>query len=69
MIADHKAAPGSRELTVTKGQQVEIVELTPSSEMALVRLVTGEGEGLVPLQFLKQIPSSNRTQESESQGK
>lgn len=42
-----------------KGQQIEIVEITPSSEMALVRLVTEADvpkEGLVPISILKQIP-------------
>lgn len=102
VVTDHIATPGSRELSVFKGQQVEIIsvevclpsykvyviytllshlilvkgmkriidcfipqdlthghlELSPSSEMALVRLVTGsgEGEGFVPLVVLKQLP-------------
>jgi hypothetical protein len=55
VVGDHVAAPGSKELSVVKGQQVDIVEMSPSTEMAFVRLVTGgEGEGLVPLTVLKQ---------------
>ncbi len=38
-MADHVATPGSREMTVHKGQQVEILELMGgSSEMCLIRL-------------------------------
>lgn len=67
VVADHVATPGSREMTVHKGQQVEILELMGgSSEMCLIRLhsssSTSSGgselqpEGLVPITVLKQIP-------------
>ncbi|CAL8069824.1 unnamed protein product [Orchesella dallaii] len=62
VVADHVAAPGSREMTVHKGQQVEILELMGgSSEMCLIRLHSTSGselqpEGLVPITVLKQIP-------------
>lgn len=64
ITGDHVAAPGSRELTVHKGQQVEIVELPHGSvEMCLVKLLGSGGsetpsEGLVPMAVLKQLPHS-----------
>jgi hypothetical protein len=70
VVGDHTASPGSRELSVVKGQQVDIVEMSPSSEMALVRLVTGNGEvggeGLVPLTVLKQLPTRLRSSNDSS---
>ncbi|KOC61451.1 Triple functional domain protein [Habropoda laboriosa] len=68
VIADHSAAPGSKELTVTKGQQVEVLENGSSitgvnaSEWTHVRLLLAPGqvdpppEGLVPTSALKQPP-------------
>ena len=68
MIADHSAAPGSKELTVTKGQQVEVLENgsnisgVNTSEWTHVRLLVAPGqvdpppEGLVPTSALKQPP-------------
>ncbi|XP_046401247.1 triple functional domain protein [Ischnura elegans] len=42
VIADHRAAPGSGELSVSKGQQVEVLELGagPGGEWCLVRLAS-----------------------------
>ncbi|XP_060832863.1 triple functional domain protein isoform X3 [Bombus pascuorum] len=68
VIADHSAAPGSKELTVTKGQQVEVLENgsnisgVNTSEWTHVRLLVAPGqvdpppEGLVPTSALKQPP-------------
>lgn len=63
VVADHSAAPGSRELTVSKGQQVEVLE-NGTGEWTLVRLSVAPGqpdppaEGLVPTSVLKQPPST-----------
>ncbi|XP_049540930.1 triple functional domain protein [Anopheles darlingi] len=64
VIADHMAAPGSSELSVTKGQQVEIVDMSCSGapEYCLVRLsinASDSSEGLVPVAVLKPLPSSH----------
>ncbi|KAK6629327.1 hypothetical protein RUM43_003144 [Polyplax serrata] len=62
VIGDHLAAPGSQELTVHKGQQVEVLDVkTPSPDWCLVRMPTSGSvdsppEGLVPLSVLKQPP-------------
>ncbi|XP_014209362.1 triple functional domain protein, partial [Copidosoma floridanum] len=66
VLADHTAAPGSRELSVTKGQQVEVLENGGGTncEWTLVRLAPGPGqaepapEGLVPTGVLKQPPTA-----------
>lgn len=67
VVSDFTAC-GSQELTVTKGQQVEVVEVCPSRpDYCLVRMPTrgtdhdtssggGVPEGLVPLAVLKQPP-------------
>lgn len=66
VVSDYTATPGTNEVSVTKGQQVEIIE-TPNSdasEFCLVRLGpigSGDGgthEGLVPVSILKPPPSS-----------
>ncbi|XP_011640411.1 kalirin isoform X1 [Pogonomyrmex barbatus] len=69
VVADHMAAPGSRELSVTKGQQVEVLENTSGTtnvgEWTLVRLPLTPGqaepaaEGLVPTSALKQPPTAS----------
>ena len=69
VVADHAAAPGSRELSVTKGQQVEVLENgsghTGGGEWTLVRLPSAPGqsepppEGLVPTSALKQPPTTS----------
>lgn len=62
VIGDHVAAPGSQELTVHKGQQVEVLDVnTASPDWCLVRMPTSGSvdsppEGLVPLSVLKQPP-------------
>ncbi|CAB0035585.1 unnamed protein product [Trichogramma brassicae] len=67
VVADHSAAPGSRELSVSKGQQVEVLENGGSGsgvEWTLVRLAQTPGqseppaEGLVPTSALKQPPAA-----------
>lgn len=62
---DFKATPGSQEVTVQKGQQVEVLEVSPASpEWCLVRLLpdsstTGNNgiqtEGWVPVGALKPL--------------
>lgn len=75
VVADHMAAPGSRELSVTKGQQVEVLEngsantgttgVPNAGEWTLVRLPLTPGqaepaaEGLVPTSALKQPPTAS----------
>lgn len=65
VVADHTAAPGTSQLSVTKGQQVEIIEYTSAGEtdFCLVRLnpQTDDGatqEGLVPISVLNPPPGS-----------
>ena len=70
VVMDHSAAPGSRELSVTKGQQVEVLEnggtggAGGNGEWTLVRLPSTPGqseppaEGLVPTSALKQPPAA-----------
>lgn len=66
VVSDYTATPGTNEVSVTKGQQVEIIE-TPNSEpseFCLVRLGpmgSGDGgthEGLVPISILKPPPTA-----------
>lgn len=73
VVSDYTATPGTSEVSVTKGQQVEIIETTCSGapEFCLVRLNAQSGsgtaignsadsaaqEGLVPLSVLKLAPS------------
>ncbi|XP_014470162.1 PREDICTED: triple functional domain protein isoform X3 [Dinoponera quadriceps] len=68
VVADHLAAPGSKELSVTKGQQVEVLENGSTNtvpEWTLVRLPLTPGqaeppaEGLVPTSALKQPPTAS----------
>uniref|UniRef100_A0A182QYF8 SH3 domain-containing protein n=1 Tax=Anopheles farauti TaxID=69004 RepID=A0A182QYF8_9DIPT len=66
VLADHTAAPGSSELSVSKGQQVEIVDMNCSGapDFYLVRLpsavnATDSQEGMVPVAVLKPLPSSH----------
>lgn len=67
VVADHMAAPGSRELSVTKGQQVEVLEngsstgTTPAGvpntgEWTLVRLPLTPGQVEPPAEGL--VPTS-----------
>jgi hypothetical protein len=71
VIADHVAAAGSQELSVHKGQQVEVLELTTATpDWCLVRMPTSGSsvdsppEGLVPLAVLKQPPPGLKTSPS-----
>jgi len=71
VIADHVAAAGSQELSVHKGQQVEVLELNTSApDWCLVRMSTSGSsvdsppEGLVPLAVLKQPPPGLKTSPS-----
>jgi len=70
VIADHTAAAGSQELTVLKGQQVEVVEGHAPPDWCRVRLCTCSAdsppEGLVPLSVLKQPPTNSATKTSPS---
>lgn len=63
VMSDYTAANG-QELTVSKGQQVEVIEICPTkSDYCLVRMPTrgtdheSVPEGLVPLSVLKQPPA------------
>lgn len=67
MVADYIATPGSNELSVTKGQQVEVVEAPSAAEpdFCLVRLNPQSDdaavqEGLVPVSILKPSPSAQK---------
>lgn len=67
VISDYVATAGSNEISVNKGQQVEIVEGPTSSESiyCLVRLSSsGEDapiqEGLVPISILKTTPGMQK---------
>ncbi|XP_013112529.1 triple functional domain protein [Stomoxys calcitrans] len=68
VIADFIAATGSNELSVTKGQQVEIVEAPTANEpdFCLVRLNpqcddAAVQEGLVPVSILKPPPGAHKS--------
>lgn len=68
MVSDYIATPGSNELSVTKGQQVEVVEAPSSTEpdFCLVRLNPQSDdaavqEGLVPISILKPPPGTQKT--------
>lgn len=63
VINDHVAAAGSQELTVRKGQQVEVVEISATRpDYCMVRMPTqgpdlgAVPEGLVPISVLKPQP-------------
>lgn len=69
VATDYTATPGTNEVSVTKGQQVEIIETACNGapEFCLVRLnihsgsaVDGSGtiEGIVPMSVLKLAPSN-----------
>lgn len=71
-MADHTATPGTSQLTVSKGQQVEIIEYTSAGEtdFCLVRLnpQTDDGatqEGLVPISVLNPPPGSGSKSKKE----
>ncbi|XP_034481453.1 triple functional domain protein isoform X1 [Drosophila innubila] len=75
VIADYIASPGSNELSVSKGQQVEIIEPPTASEpdFCLVRLNpqhddSAVQEGLVPVSVLKPPPGSHKQGSSVSSG-
>lgn len=69
VVTDYNATPGTNEVSVTKGQQVEIIETSCSGapDCCLVRLnlhsgsaADGSGtiEGIVPMSVLKLTPFS-----------
>ncbi|XP_039965934.1 triple functional domain protein [Bactrocera tryoni] len=67
VVADYIATPGSNELSVSKGQQVEVVEAPSAAEpdFCLVRLNPQSDdaavqEGLVPVSILKPSPSAQK---------
>lgn len=74
VVLDYNGAPGTNELTVTKGQQVEVIETSCTGEpdFCLVRLnpQTDDGaaqEGLVPISILKPSPGSQKTNNSRKE--
>lgn len=70
IVSDYVATPGTNEVSVTKGQQVEIIDPNcgGSPELCLVRLNIHSGsaadggsgtiEGMVPISVLKPPPSN-----------
>jgi hypothetical protein len=67
VVADHEAPAGSTEITVRKGQQVEVLEVPTGQDMCLVRLHPSNAsehpvEGMVPLSVLKPPPQGLRGQ-------
>lgn len=69
VVTDYTATPGTNEVSVTKGQQVEIIETVCNGapDFCLVRLnihsgsaADGSGtiEGIVPVSVLKLAPSN-----------
>lgn len=70
IVSDYIATPGTNEVSVTKGQQVEIIDPScgGSPELCLVRLNIHSGsaadggsgtiEGMVPVSVLKPPPSN-----------
>lgn len=69
VVTDYNATPGTSEVSVTKGQQVEIIETACNGapDFCLVRLnihsgsaADGSGtiEGIVPMSVLKFAPSN-----------
>ncbi|KAM8710186.1 hypothetical protein ACLKA7_016907 [Drosophila subpalustris] len=75
VVADYIASSGSNELSVSKGQQVEIIEPPTASEpdFCLVRLNpqhddSAVQEGLVPVSVLKPPPGSHKQGSSASSG-
>lgn len=75
MVTDYIASSGSNELSVNKGQQVEIIEPPTASEpdFCLVRLNpqhddSAVQEGLVPVSVLKPPPGANKQGSSGSSG-
>lgn len=67
VVADHTAS-GTGELSVTKGQQVEVVEPCQNRPEWWVVRVPGEPpqEGAVPAQILKPQPQHNQQKTSPS---
>lgn len=75
VVADFTATPGTNEVSVVKGQQVEVLDATATtSAWCLVRLAPisgadggGTQEGLVPVSVLKPPPSKQgRRQQLEA---
>lgn len=73
VVSDYTATPGTTEVSVTKGQQVEIIETVCNGapDFCLVRLnihsgsaADGSGtiEGIVPISVLKLVPSNKTGQ-------
>lgn len=75
VVADHTATPGTNELSVVKGQQVEVIDssFNGSSEYCLVRLNVHSGgngaiasdssgtvEGVIPSSVLKLVPTTSK---------
>ncbi|XP_059472379.1 kalirin isoform X2 [Neocloeon triangulifer] len=73
VVADHEAPTGSAEITVRKGQQVEVLEVPAGQELCLVRLHPSSAsehpvEGMVPLSVLKPPPQGLRGQRTHEEG-
>lgn len=78
VVSDYNATPGTNELSITKGQQVEVIETSCPNDpdFCLVRLnsQSDDGvvqEGLVPISILKPQPgaqksNSNNKKESDT---
>ncbi|CAB3365057.1 Hypothetical predicted protein [Cloeon dipterum] len=73
VVADHEAPSGSAEITVRKGQQVEVLEVPAGQELCFVRLHPLSAsehpvEGMVPLSVLKPTPQGLRGQRTHEEG-
>lgn len=59
MVTEDFTPKGEHEISVTRGQSVEVMGRPPGSRSWLVRImdsdVTGPEEGLVPFQYLKKV--------------
>ena len=69
MLSDYSAT-SSNEITVQRGQQVEVLEPSSSStSMILVRLYGQKEEGLVPQSCLKQPTGGFKYRNARDEGK
>lgn len=70
MISDYTGKQGTPELSVTKGQQVEVIDMNcpGAPDYCIVRLTNPSSdnvlhEGLVPVSILKPTPTSGSAQQ------
>ena len=66
VIIDFTATPNTSEISVNKGQQVEIVELCNSKPDFCMIRISDQIQGLVPLSALKQSTISQKSSMSKT---